>query len=147
MEALAALSGHCYCGRTTVQTSSPAQVVTYCHCESCRRVSGAPVTAWAAFAEGAVTFTPDEGKVASPSVDVKRSFCPECGSPLAHRYDYAKGQVFVGVGLFDDADVLRPSMHAHYGSRVSWLEMTDELEKIENTSRTQLAAAQQEVVQ
>jgi len=139
------LSGECYCGRTQVRSTGSPQTVVYCHCTDCRRVTGAPVTAWVAFADSDVEFTPDSGRLAPVSTGARRSFCGDCGSPLAHQYDYAEGQTFVAVGLFDDATELHPAMHAHYGSRLPWLEIHDDLDKIDNTSRTQLAAAKHEV--
>ena len=135
------ISGSCYCGRTSVSSRVQPDIVTYCHCDSCRKVSGAPVTAWAAFPESEISFRPDEGRVASPNKGVSRSFCPDCGSPLAHRYDYAPDQVFVGVGLLDQASELEPTMHSHSANCLPWLNITDTIQRMETTSRTQLSAA------
>ena len=130
MSPTAQISGSCYCGRTSVSSPVQPDIVTYCHCDSCRKVSGAPVTAWAAFPEGLVVFDPDEGKTATPNTGVSRSFCPDCGSPLAHRYDYAPDQVYVGVGLLNQADDLTPVMHSHHGNRLAWLNIVDDAEKM-----------------
>ena len=77
------VSGRCYCGATTIETSEAPQVVAYCHCSDCRRVTGAPVAAFAAFDEAAVSFTPDAGQEISVNPGVTRSHCRSCGSPLA----------------------------------------------------------------
>ena len=43
------ITGRCYCGKTTIRASRPPQMVAYCHCQDCRRATGAPVAAFAAF--------------------------------------------------------------------------------------------------
>ena len=93
------ITGRCYCGRTTLNADTKPTAVTYCHCTDCRRVTGAPVAAFAAFDDGTLKLTPDEGTSVSPAPGVTRTFCPTCGSPLTGRYDYIPGKVFVALGL------------------------------------------------
>jgi hypothetical protein len=64
-------------------------------------VTGAPVAAFAAFDEVAVTFTPDQGRKVAASPGVTRTFCAVCGSPQTGRYDYLPGQVYIAVGILD----------------------------------------------
>ncbi|MEM6636205.1 MAG: GFA family protein [Pseudomonadota bacterium] len=117
------------------------QTVAYCHCADCRRVTGAPVAAFAAFATDDVVFSPDNGPSVSWASGVTRHFCPDCGSPLAGFYDYLPGQVFVPIGLLDQADRLRPELHAHDGARLDWLCIEDDLERTHGSSRAALTAA------
>src|SRR5581483_8622448 len=42
-------TGHCLCGRTHYRAKGDPAWSCYCHCESCRRATGAPVTAYAGF--------------------------------------------------------------------------------------------------
>ena len=79
--------------------SRPA-TVTYCHCKDCRRVSGAPVSALAAFTSDALTWEPELGPAIEINEGVRRWFCGSCGSPLAAQYSYLPDQVYVPVGLF-----------------------------------------------
>ena len=65
------------------------------------------VAAFAAFDEDFVTFSPDEGRVAAVNPGVSRTFCGNCGSPLTGRYDYLPGQVYIAVGVIDQAADLR----------------------------------------
>lgn len=139
------ISGRCYCGATTVRGEQPPQIVTYCHCLDCRRASGAPVSAFAAFDENAITFAPNEGQTVEIVKGARRSFCGRCGSSTAARYDYAPGQVFVSLGILDQADQFAPVQHAHAGHCLSWLKIDDTAERIAESSRTQLAAARDNV--
>ena len=132
------LSGRCYCGASTISATTRPEKVVYCHCSDCRRSTGAPVAAYAAFVAEAVTFSPSEGRVASAAPGSSRHFCESCGSTLSGRYDYLPGQVYVPVGLFDQADVLEPEIHAHASSGVSWLHIEDDLPRMDQSARASL---------
>ncbi|MEM7491731.1 MAG: GFA family protein, partial [Pseudomonadota bacterium] len=103
------------------------RVVAYCHCIDCRRVAGAPVTAFAAWAPGDLTLTPAGLTPFSVNPGVDRWSCPTCHSPLAARWDYLPGQIYVPVGLFDRAEDLVPTMHAHGDAALPWLHIQDDL--------------------
>lgn len=135
----APITGRCYCGATTLRAAHPPHAVAYCHCLDCRRVTGAPVAAFAAFDDAWVTFSPDAGRRVSVNPGVERTFCAACGSPLAGRYDYLPGQVFIAIGVLDQAEALAPQLHAHAARRLSWLHIADDLERFEVTSRARLA--------
>ncbi len=135
------ITGRCYCGAISLASHARPQVVTYCHCHDCKRISGAPVAALAAFDDDQISFQPGEGKTFSVVDGVRRSFCPDCGSPIAARYDYLPGQVYVGVGLIDQADRLEPSFHAHEAHCVQWLHIDDDLERFPATSRSRLSGS------
>ncbi|MEM8980835.1 MAG: GFA family protein [Pseudomonadota bacterium] len=130
--------GRCYCGARTISVAGSPEAVTYCHCSDCRRVSGAPVSAFAAFAEDNIKVLPDDGKSVSPIAGVTRHFCPECGSPLLARYAYLPGQVYVAVGLFDDPTPFAPKHHSHFGEKLPWLCLTDALPKSHASGRDSL---------
>lgn len=133
------ITGRCYCGATTISATQMPQAVAYCHCSDCRRVTGAPVAAFAAFDEAAVTFSPDEGRKVVANPGVTRTFCAACGSPLTGRYDYLPGQVYIAVGILDQANDLAPQFHGHESQRLTWLHIDDDLERFATTSRSRLA--------
>ncbi len=135
------ITGRCYCGATTIEASAPPLAIAYCHCGDCRRVTGAPVAAFAAFDAAAVSFTPNEGRSVTANPGVKRSFCPSCGSPLAGHYDYLPGQVYLALGLLDQAAALAPQLHAHEQQRLPWLHIEDGLERFATSSRDRLNKA------
>ena len=137
----AAITGRCYCGATTIRATQMPQTIAYCHCIDCRRATGAPVAAFAAFDETAVTFTPDEGRKVVANPGVMRTFCATCGSPLAGRYAYLPGQVYIAVGVLDQANDLAPQLHAHESQRLTWLHIDDGLERFATTSRSRLTDA------
>ncbi|PLX36608.1 MAG: aldehyde-activating protein [Hyphomicrobiales bacterium] len=132
------ITGRCYCGASTVRASAPPTRISYCHCRDCRRFTGAPVAAFAAFAADAVSFSPNDGSVAPGADGVERTFCPQCGSPLAGRFDYLPGQVFVALGVLEQAEELVPEQHSYESHRLSWLHIEDDIERFDTSSRDRL---------
>ena len=132
------ITGRCYCGETRIEAAAFPSAVAYCHCTDCRRVTGAPVAAFAAFDSADVTFSPNEGRKVSMSPGVTRSFCECCGSPLAGRYDYLPGMVYIALGLLDQAEKIPPTLHAHVDGKLPWLHIRDDLERHPGSARSQL---------
>lgn len=132
------ITGRCYCGGITLSSQEAPQSVAYCHCIDCRRITGAPVAAFAAFGENAVQASPAWPVSKSFTPGVSRWFCPDCGSPLAAAFDYLPGQLYVPLGLIDQAAKLPPELHAHEGCHLPWLQIADDILRIDGTSRTSL---------
>ena len=143
MEDLAENTGRCYCGATTLRATRAPNAVAYCHCVDCRRVTGAPVAAFAQFADDALAFSPDEGREVRVTPGVVRTFCAACGSPLTGRYDYLPGRVYVPLGLLDQADAMAPGMHAHVAQKIIWLHIQDDLPRCQGSARQYLNNGQE----
>ena len=56
------LTGGCLCGAVRYETTAKPFKVTYCHCNSCRKATAAPVLAILLFYDGGVRFTLSEPK-------------------------------------------------------------------------------------
>ncbi|MBX2837213.1 MAG: GFA family protein [Gammaproteobacteria bacterium] len=136
------VTGRCYCGAKQLSSSQEPKAVAYCHCDDCRRVSGAPVAAFAAFDEAALTVTPNEGKRVEVNEGVSRSFCDVCGTPLTGRYDYLPGTVYVALGVLDQADRLAPEIHSHDANRYPWLNIRDQCPRYAASARSVLNNAE-----
>lgn len=113
-------------------------MVTYCHCVDCRRWTGAPVGVFAAFARDAIIAHPALNKGKVHTTGVERWNCTACGSPLAATFDYLPEQIYVPIGLLDQANDLPPSLHCHADSRLVWLPIRDDLPRQSGTGRDML---------
>ncbi|MEM6423293.1 MAG: GFA family protein, partial [Pseudomonadota bacterium] len=58
-------TGRCYCGAITLEATAAPLTAAYCHCADCRRWTGAPVAAFAAFAADTVRLTPEPGFISA----------------------------------------------------------------------------------
>ncbi|WP_299690168.1 GFA family protein [uncultured Tateyamaria sp.] len=121
--------------------SAPAQTVAYCHCRDCRRWTGGPVAAFAAFDRTALTATPPLPAPASHSAGVERWNCTACGSPLAAQFDYLPTQVYVPLGILDQIDAAAPQLHCHAESAPRWLHIADDLPRQTGSARDTLSDA------
>lgn len=125
----------------TVTSSNSPLVVNYCHCADCRRLSGAPVAAFAAFPEGSLQIEPGPGVPSSHTPGVVRWFCKSCGSPLAAQYDYLPSQIYVPLGLLDQAGDFPPVIHCHADAALAWLQINDSLVRQNGSGRDTLLSS------
>jgi hypothetical protein len=63
----------------------------------------------------------------STSPDLVRLLCGRCGSILGLRPRAEPALVSVRLGCLDDPGGVRPQLHIHTSSQVSWLEIADDL--------------------
>jgi hypothetical protein len=115
-------SGQCYCGAIRFELSGEPARVSLCHCRDCRMASGAPVTGWAAYQEGALAVTQGTPKTVNRSGAVLRFFCGDCGTGLFYRNaEVLPGLVDVQSALLDDAATLAPREQVQTAERLPWM--------------------------
>ncbi|MEQ8664967.1 MAG: GFA family protein [Rhodospirillales bacterium] len=136
------LHARCKCGAVQIETTAPSSVF-HCHCESCRRSTGQPAVTFASFTGEQVTFSGTERKVYDSSPGVERTFCPDCGTPIAWEGDGDDGVRLIEmyVGLFEERDELVPQYHILYEERVPWYDVADGLPRYNGMSPTGTPAA------
>ncbi|MDH3662181.1 MAG: GFA family protein [Alphaproteobacteria bacterium] len=81
------MTGRCLCGAVTYRTEGLPLRASHCHCEQCRRSGGSVALTLAVFNADQVTFSGIAMKHVRPTDFATRSFCPECGSHVAFRFD------------------------------------------------------------
>lgn len=122
------LTGGCMCGAVRYEAVGDPIVVFYCHCESCRRHTGAPVVTFVCFERNQVRFTKGERKIYNSSPGVRRAFCGQCGTPLTWEGDYAgKSLIEFHISTLDDPNALVPETHLFHGERLAWFDVADRL--------------------
>lgn len=123
---LATLTGGCLCGEIRYRIMPLAADIDYCHCEMCRRWSGAPVSAWAQVPVSQFRLTRG---TATPYVSSKigiRYFCPTCGASV-FMTDQDGTSVGIMLGTLDDPAALRPTSHGWWSAHLPWLKLDDGL--------------------
>ena len=135
------ITGRCYCGRVAISSRVRPETVAYCHCSDCRRWTGGPVAAFAAFDPRDLQVTPAFGAPFCAVPGVERWTCPDCGSALGARFDYLPDQIYVPVGLIDQIADLSPQTHSHFGEHIHWLHIDDTLPRETASARATLSGA------
>jgi hypothetical protein len=119
--------GCCLCGRVRFTATGSPRWVAHCHCESCRRATGAPVTTYASFEAAGFAWSGSPPQVFESSPGVRRRFCGHCGSPLTYDADRWPGEIHVHVSTLECPGDFPPRLHAYVAERIPWLELHDDL--------------------
>ena len=107
----------------------------HCHCESCRRQTSSPVATFVMVPRSALRFTRGQPKEYASSPGVRRSFCAECGSPIAYQTDKRPDIVDLFAGTLADPATVAASCHVHAAEQLGWFEMLDDLPRYAQGSR------------
>lgn len=120
------LFGHCYCGAVTFEVSGQPVKVAHCHCDSCRRHSGAAMLTSAGFGLEQIQFPAKQPTRFTTDDAVTRSFCGRCGSSISYEREESEF-VFVYIGIFDEPEKLVPQNHMMQSEKIEWLKIDDHL--------------------
>jgi hypothetical protein len=132
------LRGSCLCGGVEFEVAQAPETLRYCHCESCKKLSGSIGTVNGRVPSNAIrilegrellqTFQPAEGSA--------KTFCRTCGSNLFGGGWPDSETTSVRASALDDPFDARPSTHLFVRSVAAWETLPDdELERFETTSR------------
>ncbi|WP_317056162.1 GFA family protein [Roseovarius rhodophyticola] len=125
--------GHCLCKRTGWVYDGEPTWACYCHCDDCRRNCSAPVVAWLGVPLKTFAWTGHTPKTLESSKGVFRHFCASCGTPMAFKAAHYEGGMNLYAASMENPEEFEPTFHVNYQSRLSWLQMDDDLPKYEGT--------------
>jgi hypothetical protein len=121
------LSGGCHCG--AVRYEMPCEVAHHalCHCNDCRRASGAPAVAWALVPTDRLAISGDT-EVYESSDHGRRYFCGRCGTGLFYTSEAVfPGMTDVQSATLDDPDALPLQVQIQTAERIGWMGHVHEL--------------------
>lgn len=128
-------SGSCRCGRYRIRAAAEPILVSYCHCEDCRKATGAPVTVFVGFKEKDVQLIGKDAAIYQSTPTVQRLFCDKCGSPIAYRDSRLPGEIYYYLGFMQDPSKWVPTLHAWMTEQVEWLRINDDLPRFKGFSQ------------
>ncbi len=122
--------GSCFCGKIKLEVTGPAVTQGFCHCDSCRKWSATPVTAYVLFPEANVKVTDGEDSVGGFDRDGKarRVHCTKCGGAVMTEIP-AAGIVDVYAPTIPEFN-FTPEAHVNYAERM--IDMADGLPKFKD---------------
>jgi hypothetical protein len=125
------LSGHCCCGEVRYRVDASPAKETICHCDTCRRASGAPLVAW--FTVPTSRFQVVAGTIAHfrSSEHAERGFCPRCGTPLTFKSNHYPDEIDITTCSLDQPERIPPRDHTFTRSQLPWVTLVDELPRYE----------------
>ena len=120
------LKGGCLCGRITYAIHERLEMISHCHCPTCRKAHAAAFASAAAIKAESLEFTSGESSLQyyESSPGKRRYFCPNCGS---HIYSSINGGecYLVSVGTLDSDPGPCLSHHVFTHYKVSWYNSQD----------------------
>lgn len=126
-------NGHCLCGNIQFQIEGEPVWSGYCHCESCRRITGSVVTSWIGIKDTDLVFTrgrPVKFEVAG----IDRGFCSTCGSTLTYEANRFPNYIQVHIGALDNPNSIKPLAHVHFAEKIEWFDVEDQLPRFEGSA-------------
>lgn len=125
--------GHCRCGSVKMEANGDPVFSVYCHCDDCRRATGAPVLAAVAFMKSEINWISDEMLKRHTNGTAHRLFCSNCGSPVAQEHDSKNDRTYFSTCFMDNPEAYPPTAHTFEGEQLPWLELADNLPRAKAT--------------
>ncbi len=123
---MAAIKGHCACGKVSYESSADPAFTGVCHCKDCQRQTGSAFAVVIGIPSASlsvqgdmktVTGTGDSGK------GTTRKFCPDCGSTILSEVELMPGVSMVRAGTLDDTGWVKPGMQIYCDSAQPWVSL------------------------
>ena len=115
------IRGSCLCGGIRFEVDA-ARSLTHCHCNNCRKLSGAAFASYVHVDTDKFRFIAGEELIQrfESAPGSFRNFCRVCSSTVPGKAAYLT-TVSIPAGLFDDDPGVRPRLHVFVSSKVPWL--------------------------
>jgi hypothetical protein len=112
--------GGCLCGAVRYRITGTPSSSSVCFCRSCRLASGAASVGWFVVDLGQYTLL--RGRLASfqSSPPVTRSFCAQCGTPLAYQHTDNAGAIELTTATLDEPQRFPPTHEIWHSQKVGW---------------------------
>ena len=136
--------GGCLCGAVRYRSTAAPIRCVICHCEYCRKHSGAPCLSFVHFPAAAFTWLNREPSKYQSSRYAMRGFCADCGSTLSMHETVLGDRVQVTLGSLDHPERVRPQDHVWVRSRIPWFDVADDLPRFERSSAAVASKAEDE---
>lgn len=125
------LAGGCHCGAIRYRVD-PASilVISHCHCNDCRRASGAPFITWITTTPKGFSYSQGTPAIYRSSEKVRRAFCGQCGTSLGFAMDGHDDELDIAAATLDDPTLVSPDDHIWAGSMLPWFNFADALPRL-----------------
>jgi hypothetical protein len=132
------LRGSCLCGGVRFEVTEPFASMRYCHCASCKKLSGGGATANGRARSESIRILEGEEllRTFQPAEGSAKTFCSRCGSNLFGGGWPESEACSVRLTAIDTPLEGKPQAHLFVRSVASWETLPDDgLERHETTSR------------
>lgn len=132
---MATITGGCLCGDIRYEINGEPVRAAHCHCDDCRRATGASFATNVFFKDEDVKITKGSPKRFQHKADsgntLTKEFCGNCGSQLFGIGSGSTGIRHVKVGTLDDASFVKPQIEVFTSRKLPFIRLSDETEHFE----------------
>jgi hypothetical protein len=117
------ITGRCYCGAVRYELDQPPIAVRACWCRDCQYLAAGNASVNAIFKTDGLKLTGEVGEylsTADSGNQMRRRFCPKCGTQLFSQSSARPDVMVVRVGTLDDREIGGPQSFIWTGSAPSW---------------------------
>ena len=118
------ISGGCLCKRLRYEIAADAPIAARaCWCRLCQFLGAGSGTVNVVFPKDAVTITGERKtytSIADSGAVMRRSFCPDCGTPVFSEAEPRPHQIIVRTGTLDDPELGKPTATIWTSTAPSW---------------------------
>ncbi len=117
------ISGSCYCNAVQFKVSGAPKAVVNCHCNFCRKHSGAAFSTYAAVLEAALEIVSGADSISSFKVeeDAHKHFCKQCGTPIFNKNARYPGMSMIYLGGISELSGIAPTANIYCESQLAWV--------------------------
>jgi hypothetical protein len=112
--------GGCLCGAVRYRVLGEPISCVVCHCNSCRRASGAAAVAWLTVDRPQLEWLAGRASLFRSSQGVIRRFCGICGSAIVYENDQNPTTVDITTASLDDPNRFPPTAEVWLEHKLDW---------------------------
>jgi hypothetical protein len=123
------ISGSCFCNAVLYKLSVAPKAVVNCHCNFCRKHSGAAFSTYAVVSEAALEITAGQDSISAFQIKDKayKHFCKYCGSPIYNKNERYQGLCMVYLGGISESSNIVPTANIYCESQLAWVPAVAEI--------------------
>lgn len=130
------IEGGCLCGAVRFRISGSPSSSANCHCESCRRASGAPVVAWITVDRPQFEILSGTPTIFHSSPHVTRRFCGVCGTALTYETAGSPNTIDITLASLDEPNAFPPTAEVWLEDKLQWTQTNARLRSFPRFSST-----------
>ncbi len=115
------MNGGCCCGAVRYQIEGSHTWATNCHCEHCRRTSGAPFLTWIEVESSQFSVVKGVPSRYESRPQVVRQFCSSCGTQLTYQHADSLDLLYVTACSLDTLDSIAPEDEIWCDRMAPWI--------------------------
>lgn len=122
-------TGSCKCNEVNYAITSDVEMVANCHCNTCRKMSGAAFATIVVIDEQNFEIIAGRNELISYQVteNTVKYFCRICGTPVYSLNKQLPGKYMIPIGSLDNPEKFTPSVNIFCESMLSWVNSIDDI--------------------